>query len=74
MFPGPALFETDDKCQKRRNHEQGKDGGEGKAAEKYLQIAYEEVWKVFKDKAPESYAKLRPLLYVEGKPNLLPVR
>jgi TRAP-type C4-dicarboxylate transport system substrate-binding protein len=46
----------------------------GKAAEKYLQIAYEEVWKVFKEKSPEHYEELRKLLYVEGKPNRLPLR
>ena len=46
----------------------------GKAAEKYLKIAYDEVWKVFKAKSPENYETLRKLLYVEGKPNLLPVK
>jgi TRAP-type C4-dicarboxylate transport system substrate-binding protein len=46
----------------------------GKAAKKYLDIAYSEVWKVFKAKAPENYDALRKLLYVEGKPDLLPLR
>ncbi len=46
----------------------------GKAAKKYLSIAYEEVWKVLKAKAPENYAALRKLLYVPGEPNLLPVK
>ncbi len=46
----------------------------GKAAEKYLAIAYNEVWKVFKAKAPENYEKLRKLLYIPGKPNLLPLK
>jgi len=46
----------------------------GKAAKKYLDIAYSEVWKVLKAKAPENYAALRKLLYVEGKPNLLPLK
>ncbi len=46
----------------------------GKAAKKYLDIAYGEVWKVFKAKAPENYEALKKLLYVEGKPDLLPVK
>ena len=46
----------------------------GKAAKKYLDIAYAEVWKVLKAKAPDNYDALRKLLYVEGKPNLLPVK
>jgi TRAP-type C4-dicarboxylate transport system substrate-binding protein len=46
----------------------------GKAAEKYLSIAYEEVWKVFKAKSPENYDVLRKLLYIPGKPNQLPLR
>lgn len=46
----------------------------GKAAKKYLDIAYAEVWKVFKAKAPENYEALKKLLYVEGKPDLLPLR
>ncbi len=46
----------------------------GKAAKKYLDIAYGEVWKVLKAKAPENYAALRKLLYIEGKPDLLPVK
>lgn len=46
----------------------------GKAAEKYLSIAYEEVWKVFKAKSPENYDTLRKLLYIPGKPNQLPLR
>ncbi len=46
----------------------------GKAAEKYLSIAYEEVWKVFKAKSPENYDALRKLLYIPGEPNQLPLR
>ena len=46
----------------------------GKAAKKYLDIAYNEVWKVFKAKAPENYEALKKLLYVEDKPNMLPLR
>ncbi len=46
----------------------------GKAAKKYLDIAYGEVWKVFKAKAPENYEALKKLLYIEGKPNLLPLK
>ena len=46
----------------------------GKAAAKYLAIAYNEVWKVLKAKAPENYDALRKLLYVPGEPNLLPVK
>lgn len=46
----------------------------GKAAKKYLDIAYGEVWKVFKKKSPENYEALKKLLYVEGKPDLLPLK
>ena len=46
----------------------------GKAAKKYLDIAYSEVWKVLKAKAPGNYAALRKLLYVEGKADLLPLK
>ncbi len=46
----------------------------GKAAKKYLDIAYSEVWKVFKAKAPENYEALKKVLFVEGKPDLLPLK
>ncbi len=46
----------------------------GKAAKKYLDIAYGEVWKVLKKKAPDNFEALKKLLYIEGKPDLLPVK
>ena len=46
----------------------------GKAAKKYLDIAYGEVWKVLKAKAPENYDALRKLLYIPGKPDQLALK
>jgi len=71
-------WENEDKIMMTKGGTDGKGMKEialkGKAAEKYLQIAYDQVWKVFKEKSPEHYEELRKLLYVEGKPNRLPLR
>ena len=41
---------------------------EGKAAARYLDIAHGEVWKQLKERS-EYHDKLRPLMYIPGKPN-----
>ena len=73
-----AQFEKEEKIMLTKGGTDGKGLKDialtGKAAKKYLDIAYNEVWKVFKAKAPENYEALRKLLYVEGKPNLLPLK
>ena len=40
----------------------------GAAAAKYLDIAHQEIWKQLKAKS-EYHDKLKPLMYVPGKPN-----
>ena len=40
----------------------------GAAADKYLAIAHGEIWKQLKERS-EYHDKLKPLMYVEGKPN-----
>ncbi len=41
----------------------------GKAAEKYLEIAHEEIWKELKSRS-QNHDKLKPLMYIPGKPTL----
>ncbi len=41
----------------------------GAAAEKYIDLAHEEIWKELKTRAPENHDKLKPLMYIPGKPN-----
>ncbi len=73
-----AQFEKEEKIMLTKGGTDGKGlkdiALKGKAAKKYLDIAYGEVWKVFKAKAPENYEALKRLLFVEGKPNLLPLK
>ncbi len=73
-----AQFEKEEKIMLTKGGTNGKGlkdiALKGKAAKKYLDIAYGEVWKVFKAKAPENYEALKRLLFVEGKPNLLPLK
>ena len=40
----------------------------GKAAARYLDIAHEEIWKQLKERS-EYHDKLKPLMYIPGKPN-----
>ncbi len=40
----------------------------GKAAEKYLDIAHQEIWKQL-DERSEYHDRLKPLMYIPGKPN-----
>ena len=40
----------------------------GKAAARYLDIAHQEIWKQLKERS-EYHDKLKPLMYIPGKPN-----
>jgi TRAP-type mannitol/chloroaromatic compound transport system substrate-binding protein len=41
----------------------------GKAAEKYVDIAHEEIWKELEKRSPENLKRLKNLMYVAGKPS-----
>jgi len=40
----------------------------GAAAEKYLDIAHQEIWKQLKERS-EYHDRLKPLMYIPGKPS-----